>query len=262
MVSRALAPRFTTVTAVDPSPGMVAQARQLTTGAPNVTIHQGSSEDLSFIPTGSVDLAVAGEAAHWFDYKRTWPELARVVRPGGSLAFWGYHESLVVGYPQIRSVLARFMYSTEEVRPGLEALGRFWEEPGQSILRNFFESIEPPKEEWEDVRRITFKPDDSSTFGVEKAPEEALWLRSRMKLGEFVACLGTVSSVHNWRAAHPEMKSRAEGGGGDIMDAIVEAFLETVPEWKAKGEEGWGNVEVEILWSTCILTARRKIGSL
>lgn len=236
---------------------MVAQARRLTT-APNVTILQGSSEDLSFIPAGAVDLAVAGEAAHWFDYKRTWPELARVVRPGGSLAFWGYNESLVVGHPQLRSVLARFMYSTGEVRPGMEALGRFWEEPGCTILRNFFESIDPPKEEWDDVRRIIFKPDDSPTYGVEKAPKEALWLRKRMKLGEFVVYLGTISSVHNWRAAHPEFRSRAEGGEGDIMDAIVEAFLEAVPEWKAKGENGWGNVEVDILWATCILMARRK----
>lgn len=236
---------------------MVAQARKLT-NAPNATVFQGSSEDLSFLPTGSVDLAVAGEAAHWFDYQRTWPEVARVVRPGGSLAFWGYNESLVVGYPQLRSILAHYLYSTDEVRPGMEALGRFWEEPGRSILRNFFESIEPPKEAWEDVRRITFKPDDSPTHGVEKAPEEALWLRKRMKLGEFVVYLGTFSSVHNWRAAHPEVKSRVEGGEGDIMDAIVEAFLDAVPEWKAKGEDGWGDVEVEILWATCLLMARRK----
>lgn len=201
---------------------------------------------------------MAGEAAHWFDYIRTWPELARVVRPGGSLAFWGYNESLVVGYPQLRSVLARFMYSTEEVQPGIEALGRFWEEPGRTILKDFFEVIEPPEEDWGDVRRIIFKPDDSPTYGVEKAPEEALWLRKRMKLGEYVVCLGTISSVHNWRAAHPEMKSRAEGGDGDILDAMVEALLEAVPEWKAKGEEGWGDVEVEILWATCILMARRK----
>ncbi|KAJ4385695.1 trans-aconitate methyltransferase 1 [Gnomoniopsis smithogilvyi] len=256
LVSRALAPHFTTVTAVDPSPGMVAQARQLTT-APNITIHEASAEDLSFLPCSSVDLAVAGEAAHWFDYTRAWAELARVVCQGGSLAFWGYNDSLVEGYPQLRAILQRYCYGMEEVRPGMEALGRFWEEPGRTVLRDFFVTIEPPQEEWQDVRRVIFKPDDSPTYGVEKAPEEALWLRKRMKLGEYEVYLRTMSSVQNWRAAHPEMRSEAEGGEGDILDALVEAFLEAVPEWKAKGE-GWREVEVDIVWGTCLLMARRK----
>lgn len=241
---------------MDPSPGMVDQARQLTT-APNITIHQASAEDLSFLPSGSVDLAVAGEAAHWFDYTRAWPQLARVVRPGGSLAFWGYIDSLVEGYPQLRPILSHYCYSTEEVRPGMEALGEYWEDPGRSVLRDYFASIEPPKEEWEDVRRVLFKPDDSPTYGVEKAPEEALWMKKRMKLGEWMVYLRTMSSVHNWKVAHPEMKSTAEGGEGDIIDAMAKAFLEAVPEWKAKGE-GWGEVEVDIVWATCLLLARRK----
>ncbi|KAJ4417485.1 trans-aconitate methyltransferase 1 [Gnomoniopsis sp. IMI 355080] len=259
LVSQALAPHFTKVVAVDPSPGMVAQARQLTMTTPNLTVHQASAEDLSFLPASSVDLVVAGEAAHWFDYPRAWPELARVVRQGGdgSLAFWGYNESLIEGYPQLQSIHDQYRHGTEEVRPGMEALGRFWEDPGRSVLVDLFATIVPPEEEWEDVRRVVFKPDASPTYGVEKAAEEALWLRKRMKLGEYMVYLGTMSSVHKWRAAHPERRSRAEGGEGDIMDAMAEAFLEAVPEWKAKGE-GWREVEVDVIWATCLLMARRK----
>ena len=32
-----------------------------------------------------MDAAVAGQAAHWFDMRRAVPEMARVIRPGGSL---------------------------------------------------------------------------------------------------------------------------------------------------------------------------------
>lgn len=30
----------------------------------------------------------AAQAAHWFDWGKLWPEAARVLKPGGSLASW------------------------------------------------------------------------------------------------------------------------------------------------------------------------------
>lgn len=255
-VSRALAPHFSSVTAMDPSPGMVAQARQLT-ASPNITVRQGTAEDLGFLAASSVDLVVAGTAAHWFDFSRTWPELGRVVRKGGSIAFWAYNDSTLVGYPQLRSIMQRYCFGTGEVRPGMEALGRFWEERGKSVLMNLFAAIKPPEEEWEDVRRVVFKPDDSATCGVERAAEEALRLSKRLSLGEYAMYLRTMSAVHNWEAAHPEMRSRADGGEGDVIDAMIDDFLEAIPEWKAsecKGEE----VKVEAVWATVILMARRR----
>lgn len=67
------------------------------------------AEELTSLEQGSVDLVVSGEylpsraalyvalvvtnltaaqAAHWFDWTKLWPQLARVVRPGGTVAFW------------------------------------------------------------------------------------------------------------------------------------------------------------------------------
>ena len=38
-----------------------------------------------------LDLIVVGQAAHWFDFDKFYPEVQRVLRPGGLLALVGYH---------------------------------------------------------------------------------------------------------------------------------------------------------------------------
>ena len=134
LISRALSPDFGTVVAVDPSAGMVAQARDITsndisrasaatdpdarkagTDLKKITFRQGGAEDLSFLADASVDMAVAGQAAHWFDYSRAWPELARVVRSGGTLAFWGYKDNVLMGAERATAVMERFVYGSGEV---------------------------------------------------------------------------------------------------------------------------------------------------
>ena len=74
-----------------------------------ITYLKHAAEELDFLETGSVDLVVSGrpnrdehfctcgswslcsclaQAAHWFDYTKLWPQLARVLRKDGSVAFW------------------------------------------------------------------------------------------------------------------------------------------------------------------------------
>lgn len=77
-----LAPSFQQVTAIDPSASMIAAALQ----HDKVTYKQGDAEKIP-LPDQSVDLVVAGQAAHWFDHAKSWPELRRVVRPGGSVVY-------------------------------------------------------------------------------------------------------------------------------------------------------------------------------
>jgi SAM-dependent methyltransferase len=36
------------------------------------------------------DLVCVAQALHWFDYKKFWPEVQRVLRPNGVFAAWGY----------------------------------------------------------------------------------------------------------------------------------------------------------------------------
>lgn len=234
---------------------MVAQAKKLTSD-PKITLRQAGAEDLSFLSDKSIDLVVAGQAAHWFDYSKAWPELARVIKTGGSLAFWGYKDNVVVGHPELLPIYDRYVYGTGEVAPGVEAMGRFWENPGRTILRDSYEVIVPPEQDWEEVKRIAWDP-DRKTGGIEDAPKEALWQRKTLKLGEFEGYLRTYSSFNNWKVAYPEMKSRAEGGKGDIVDLMFEEIVNAVPEWKKLGDV-WRDVQVDCVWGTCILFARRR----
>lgn len=70
------------VVAVEPSADMRAH---IPTAA---EVLDGTAEAIP-LPDASVDAVVVGHAFHWFDARRAMPEIARVVRPGGTLRlFW------------------------------------------------------------------------------------------------------------------------------------------------------------------------------
>ncbi|KAI0831001.1 S-adenosyl-L-methionine-dependent methyltransferase [Hypoxylon sp. FL0890] len=248
-IARYLRPHFKSVVAIDPSAGMIAQAQQ-TTIDPNITFRQGSAEDLGFLSAASVDMAVAGQAAHWFDYNKVWPNLARVVRPGGTVAFWGYKDNVLLGAEQATEIMEHFIYGFGEVAPGVKGMGPYWEQPGRSIVRDLLRSVRPPETDWTDVKRLEHEPGEDGT-------EQTCWLRMKMKLGEVEGYLKTFSCYVAWKDAHPDAKSRAEGGDGDILDIMWDRMIDAVPEWKAMGER-WREAEVINDWGTYILMARRR----
>jgi len=220
----------------------------------NITYRQGNAENLSFIEDGSVDMVTIGQAAHWFDYAKAWPELSRVVKPGGSLVIWGYKDNTIVGYPGVNRIYDEAVYGEKDFVPGMESLNRFWEQPGRSILRDMLMAIRPPEHQWVEVVRDTYEPDHLVT--MEDVDLNKAWLRKRLKLGEFEGYLRTYSSYRAWRDAHPDVKSRAEGGAGDVIDVMLDRMVEEVPEWKAEGD-GWRDVEVDAIWATVVIMARR-----
>ncbi|KAH9908504.1 S-adenosyl-L-methionine-dependent methyltransferase [Xylariomycetidae sp. FL2044] len=250
LIARELSPHFKSVTAIDPSAGMVEQARSTTQDA-KITFRQGSAEDLSFMPDSSVDMAVAGQAAHWFDYSKFWPELARTVRPGGTLALWGYKDNVLLGAERATEIMERFVYGSGKVAPGVVGMGPYWEQPGRNILRDLLRNVRAPEEDWTDFTRLEHEP------GADD-PGEVRWLRKKMKLGEVEGYTRTFSCYNGWKEAHPEVKSRKDGGGGgDVVDVMWEHMVEAVPEWKAMGDR-WREAEVESDWGTYILMARRR----
>jgi SAM-dependent methyltransferase len=248
LISRELSPSFTRVLATDPSSSMITQAASSSSSTqyPNIEFKQASAEDLSFIEDGTLDMVVAGQAAHWFDYAKVWPELGKKMRKGGTLAFWGYKDNYFVNYPKATKILDHYCY-------GPDTLGPFWEVPGRNILRDLYRDITPPPSHWESVERIEYQP---STSGPRSGIGECL-MHSTMKLGEMEGYARTFSSYHNWMAEHPQQKARKDGGEGDIVDEMFEKMLEVEPEWKKQGEN-WRDFPVENEWGSVILLARKK----
>lgn len=83
--SVALAAHFETVVATEPSAAQLAESRP----HPRVNYRREPAEAMS-LASGSADLVVAAQAAHWFDWPRFTAEALRVLRPGGVLAIWCY----------------------------------------------------------------------------------------------------------------------------------------------------------------------------
>jgi len=227
---------------------MIAQARSSTPSSqyPNITFRQASAEDLEFVEDESLDMVVAGQAAHWFNFEVVWGEIARKMRKGGTLAFWGYKDNIFVDYPRASKVLDKYCY-------GEKYMGPFWEQPGRDLLREKYHNIFPPEKDWADVKRIEYEP---GTKGKGSGEGEVL-MEKRLKLGEIEGYARTFSAYWNWMAAHEGTKSRADGGEGDVVDRMFDEMLEVEPEWKAAGE-GWRNLEVDNEWGSVILMARKK----
>ncbi|MFJ3934310.1 class I SAM-dependent methyltransferase [Streptomyces sp. NPDC090029] len=81
-LTRGLLSLGATVFAVEPDARMRAE---LVRSHPEVEAHPGTAEEIP-LPDAAVDAVLAGNAFHWFDQERAFPEIARVLRPGGVVA--------------------------------------------------------------------------------------------------------------------------------------------------------------------------------
>lgn len=88
----ALAARFGRVIATDPAAAQLAEAPP----HPHVEYRRAAAED-SGLAAGSIDLAVAAQAAHWFDWPRFVAEVTRVTHPGSIVALVGYQNPQLDG---------------------------------------------------------------------------------------------------------------------------------------------------------------------
>ncbi len=76
------------VLAVEPLPGMLAELHRRHPAADAVA---GNAEQLP-VAAGSVDAVTVAQAFHWFDQRRALDGMARVLRPGGTVALVWNHD--------------------------------------------------------------------------------------------------------------------------------------------------------------------------
>lgn len=111
-----LAGVFDEVIATDASATQIAAADP----HPKVAYAVGTAED-SGLAAGSVDLVLAAQAFHWFDFERFFAECRRVVKPGGVVACLTYLHPTVDAGP-IDAALWRYI---AHVRPDWPPERRF-----------------------------------------------------------------------------------------------------------------------------------------
>lgn len=112
-LTRLLAARGLSVTAVDTSPAMLAAQQPGPHGAGSIAVATGRAEATG-LPAASADLVTAAQSWHWFDPAAASAEAARLLRPGGVLGLvWN---TLDVSVPWVHR-LSRIMHSGDVQRP-------------------------------------------------------------------------------------------------------------------------------------------------
>ncbi|KAH7184104.1 hypothetical protein BKA60DRAFT_613780 [Fusarium oxysporum] len=94
----------------------------------------------------------------------------------------GYKDNIIIRYLQANKIFKRFYYDEGDILPGLEGLN----------YRNTTKVADP----------------------------ETAWIRSKINLRQFKAYMQAFTAYQGWIDMHPDKKSRAEGGKGDIMDIL------------------------------------------
>lgn len=156
-----LAAHFAQVLATDPSRAQLALARP----HPRVTYRCQPAECID-IEAASVDLLVAAQAAHWFDWQRFPSEVLRVLKPGGVVAIWTYE-----------------LFSVD---PDVD-----------TILADFYRNVTGPY--WPRERRHVEEGYASLPFPFEEWPAPRFFLQTRWSVDEALGYLGTWSSVVRYR---------------------------------------------------------------
>jgi len=216
--ARALAEQFAHVIGIDPSEGMMDAARSLggvsSTGEA-IRFELATAEDLGStlsppIADGSVDLITAATAAHWFDMQHFWPSAARVLKPGGTVAFWTTgNVRMDPSMPNAEAIQAALDEINErELEPFFV--------PGNFMTRDLYRTMKMP---WQLTPPVT-DLDEGSFFRKEYGPgNNEEFFRGgalTLPLPMMEAALATGSPVQRWREAHPD----AVGTEKDVIRVV------------------------------------------
>ncbi|HUM09868.1 MAG TPA: class I SAM-dependent methyltransferase [Myxococcaceae bacterium] len=146
-----------------------ASAAQIAAATPHPAVRYAvAPAETSGLPDGSVDCAVAAQAAHWFDLHAYYREVRRVARPGG--------------------LIALVTYAVMEVDPGVERV----------VERFYWKTLEG---HWPAERKLVEEGYRSLPFPFEPVEAPPLVLEHRWNVEQLLGYVGTWSAVQSLRKA-------------------------------------------------------------
>ncbi|KAL7422938.1 hypothetical protein Q5752_002236 [Cryptotrichosporon argae] len=244
-VAVALSHRFARVTALDPARRMVDAGLRPARGAGEVEYRVGAAEDLraAGVEDGSVDLIVAAQAAHWFDYARAWPSLLRALRPGGTVAFIAYAEMCLPTHPVLDALITAYSAGT---------LGAYWSQPGRGHTERLLDDVAfpvavPDAADLPELKLALALPGLEGGVPVRTrvrepvpvCPDDAGWdaasavrLKAEVRAGKTTPWLlrktmdrpALDGYLRTWSAFHAYAEEHPERRGADVVDRLVDAL--------------------------------------
>ncbi|KAF9233621.1 S-adenosyl-L-methionine-dependent methyltransferase [Melanogaster broomeanus] len=245
--------RFQKVIGTDPSAGMLESARKRLTSNDNVHQEQveyvqSPAEKLEFLKPESVDLMIAAQAGHWFDWSTMWPEAARVLRKDGTVAIWNYSEFRLPRYHALSTSISQFFQGTDP----LNSVGPYWQQPGRSILDNHLVAI-PSAEEvvpgaFKDFTRRYF----TGTYHPHLPSPLPILMRKVMTWNDLYGYLRTASALHTFLEKNPGDTLRPEG---DICMRFWKSLMRGAEE--QDGVEVRAEDDVEVEWPLALIMVKK-----
>ncbi|KAK9893318.1 S-adenosyl-L-methionine-dependent methyltransferase [Cystobasidium minutum MCA 4210] len=232
--------RFHTVVGMDPSQGMIEAAQSalgenvsaLLGGNPDeaqlasvkrckIKYVQGSAENLDAFEPESFDLVTAGQAAHWFNHEAAYNQIARILKPGGTVAYWGYAYMFLPDAPAASKCILDL---------GQKKLGSYWES-GREGPESLYDLVPFPKGDAWDIssfRRYKFDQTASDALTQSKAdlaaPPEThhlpVAMGRSMTREDLMKSLKTWSSVHNYMEKNPDSENVIDVFNREIDDLL------------------------------------------
>ncbi|MCO5589940.1 hypothetical protein L7F22_043909 [Adiantum nelumboides] len=290
---------FDHVIGIDPGEGMIKHAREAYEQLAKEKKLKGEkvassiykvcsveSLDTLKIAENSIDLAIAATAAHWFDMEKTYSHLSKLIKKGGTVAFWTYDLAYPKYHPSTAEMVSRFAY---------EDLSEYVDVKGCERINSLYEKLDqPPIEIWKDVRHFAYP-----NFGVNKSYTPALegelpaylssvegtewdWdlhtdvsvigfyffyyllinifslltLQSTITWNDLAAAKRTNSSYFNWRKEYPNVPIEK-----DIASRQVSALRDQVLSERSEGigcETGESDEQVRLLRPMGLLLMRKR----
>jgi len=171
----------------------------------------------AFIEPESVDMITGAECCHWMDHPVFFKECARILKKGGTLAYWFYLDPVFVGNSKANEIYTDYAYGSSIEKYGDKSerfFGPYYEQPGHEFFRTAMAGVSPPEELFTDIIRHHYDPEKNDKDFT------TLYIERNVTLGVYRDYVTSWSGYHNWKKEH--------GDEEDTVDRFIDELAKAL----------------------------------